>query len=106
MSECKGRGIFAKDDIESGELILLEKAFFYKITSDKDKSNEMLKRTHIEELSEKIKNSQFRLFLQTSNKDYCDIDVFRPGIYSKSNLKEKEYHIADEDMDKVEETLM
>ena len=28
MSEGKGRGIFTKNDIESGELILLEKAFF------------------------------------------------------------------------------
>jgi len=52
----------------------------------------------------KIASSDY--LLQTSNKDYCDIDVFRPGIYSKSNLKEKEYHFADEDMDKVEETLM
>ena len=55
MSECKGRGIFAKDDIESGELILLEKAFFYKITSVKDKSNEMLQRMHIQEVFERSK---------------------------------------------------
>ena len=93
MSEGKGRGIFATDDIESGELILIEKTFYSKIEKVPFKAREMIKESHIDELFGKLLRSKIDIIrtdhlLETSNKDFCDLSVFRPGVYSRKNLKD------------------
>ena len=102
MSEGKGRGIFAKEDIEGGELILVEKTYFSKSEVISNKEGKMIKEAHIKELFEKLIKSKIDLLrtdhlLETSNPDFCDISVYRPGVYSRNHLKEKDQVLVHKD---------
>jgi len=99
MSEGKGRGIFATDDIESGELILIEKPFYSKKEKVPYKENEMIKDSHIVELNGMLNKSKIDIIrtdhlLETSNKDFCDISVYRHGVYSRHKLRDQNQFVV------------
>lgn len=108
MTNAKGRGLFAQDDIFPGEILLFEKAVVYDYNDENSikkvwEFNFEKNRVHFnQEVKNKLfskvqKNKLINLRVEhllhnskiKENFKYCDINVFKSGAYSHYQLNNK-----------------